>query len=106
MKKEIEDGNLEAEFDEMSMESSIQDLSITSTVSDTGYPAETGSSVSSTPRPLNFDREDDMSMDAESGERTRCYCTFPTCMVLQKDCKYLHKKCNCGAKRERFGLQS
>ncbi|PMD17239.1 hypothetical protein NA56DRAFT_282025 [Hyaloscypha hepaticicola] len=86
----------------MSMASSIQDLSITSTVSDIGYPAETGSSVYSTPRPLKFDREDDMSMRAEPGERTRYYCTFPTCKVLQKDCKYLHKKCDCPTKRERY----
>lgn len=107
MEKEIEDGNLDAEFDEMSLTaSSTQDSSISPEVLDSRYPTGAGSSVPSTPRPQNLDTQDAILMDAESGERIRYYCTFPICKVPQKDCKYVHKKCQCPVKRERYWSDS
>lgn len=108
MDKEIEDGNLEGDFDEMSVTtlSSTQYSLVASEVLDSVHSTEAGSSVSSTPRPQTFDTQDATPMDAEPEAPVRYYCTYPTCKVSQKECKGRHKKCQCPVNRERYWCTS
>ena len=98
--KETEDGNLNAGIDEMSVASSTQKTSLTSEVSDSGYPTETGTWLSSIPQAETYDAREDVAMDCEPEEPIRYCCTFPGCSVSQKDCKYQHNRnCQCPSNR-------
>lgn len=107
MDKEIADGNLDAEFDEMSLtKSSTQDSAMSSEVLYSGCLTQSGFPASSTPRPQKFDTPDVTPMDVEPEQRVRFYCTFPNCLVPRKDCKCRQKNCKCPRKKERYSSHS
>jgi hypothetical protein len=107
MEKEIADGNLDAEFDEMSLATSnTQDTSMSSDIMDSIFPTGDGSSVTSTPRPYRHDNDDPTLIGAEPECRVKYYCTFPNCSVTRKDCKCRTKNCKCPRKRERYWSHS